>query len=43
MSTEEYEKAKQERDKRDKKASIIIFPIMFLTLVSCIVWLVLYG
>lgn len=43
MSTEEYERAKEQRDKRDKKASMIIFPIMFLTLVSCIVWLVLYG
>ena len=43
MIDKEYELAKEERDRKDKQASMIIFPILFLTLVGCIAFIVLIG
>lgn len=37
MPNQEYEKLKQERDDRDKKRSMIIFPLVILSLIAGIV------
>ena len=43
MSEKEYEQQKLERDRKDKKASMIIFPLMLVILVGCIGLILLYG
>lgn len=40
MSNKEYETAKKEREKKDIKASIIIFSTMLLSLVGSIIYIV---
>lgn len=39
MPDKEYEKLKQERTRRDKKASMIVFTLMFIGLVGGIVFI----
>ena len=41
MPNEEYEKEKKERDKNDKKRSMIMFPLLFLTIFSGLIYIVL--
>ena len=40
MPDKEYIKAREERAAKDKKISMIIFPIIFLSLVAAIVFIV---
>lgn len=41
MPNKEYEKEKEERDRKDKKRTMIIFPILFVTIVSGLVYIVM--
>lgn len=43
MSNQEYEAAKKERDKKDKKASIIVFSTMLFSLLVGIIYIVING
>ena len=41
MPNKEYEKEKEERDRKDKKRTMIIFPLLFLTIFSGLVYIVM--
>lgn len=41
MSNKEYEREKEARDKKDKQRSMIIFPILFVIILSGLVYIVL--
>ncbi len=41
MPNKEYEKEKEKRDRKDKQRTMIIFPIMFLIILSGLVYIVL--
>ena len=41
MPNKEYEKAQEDRDRKDKKRTMIIFPLLFLTILSGLVYIVI--
>lgn len=41
MPNKEYEKAKEERDRKDKKRTMIMFPLLFLVIFSGLVYIVI--
>ena len=43
MPNKEYEIEKKERERKDKKASIIIFSTMVICLVACLTYIVMNG
>ncbi|CAA6823395.1 MAG: Unknown protein [uncultured Sulfurovum sp.] len=41
MTDKEYEEAKAERDRLDKKRSMIMFPLLFLVIIGGLVYIVM--
>jgi len=41
MPDEEYQKAKEERDAKDKKRSMIMFPLLFMVIIGGLVYIVI--
>ena len=43
MPNKEHKLAEEERDRKDKKASIIVFSVMGVSLVACFIYIVMYA
>lgn len=43
MPNKEHKRAEQERDKKDKKATTIVFSVMAVSLVACFIYIIIYA